>query len=78
MGNFWLQDWLLVYQRQVRLSSGAVEMAALVVLVVLEGGGVVDLESALLLLLDPEEGFCSGTGGDMAPIRSETATRTLR
>lgn len=30
-------------------------MAAEVVLVVLEGGGVVDLES--LLLLDPEEGW---------------------
>lgn len=40
--------------------------AAEVVDVVLEGGGVVDLESALLLsLLDPEEGWASGAGGDM-------------
>lgn len=40
-------------------------MAAEVVLVVLEGGGVVDFESELLLLLDPDEGWTSGTGGDM-------------
>ena len=36
--------------------------------VVLEGGGVVDLESDVLLLLDPEVGWPSGTGGDMVLI----------
>lgn len=51
MGNFWLQ----AFQRQMRLSS-ELEMAAEVVEAVLEGGGVVDLESAVLLLLDPDEG----------------------
>ena len=55
------------FQRQVRLSS-ALEMAADVVEVVLEGGGVVDLESDVLLLLDPEVGWPSGTGGDMVLI----------
>jgi hypothetical protein len=60
-----------VLQRQVRLSSAADDRAAAadevlaLTLVVLEGGGVVDLESAFLLELDPEEGWPSGTGGDM-------------
>ena len=58
MGNFWLQ----AFQRQTRLSS-AETAAADGVDVALEGGGVVDLESALLLSLDPEEGCPSGTGG---------------
>lgn len=57
MGNFWLQ-WL---QRQVRGSSAAVELGALEV--VLEGAGVVDLESLLLLELD--EAWLSAALDDM-------------
>lgn len=58
--NFWLQ----AFHRQIKLSSLLEETAAEVVEVVLEGGGVVDLES----LLEPEDVWASGTGGDMATV----------
>ena len=52
----------------MRASSGPLERgaAAEVVEAVLEGGVVVDLESAVLLSLDPDEALLpSGIGGDM-------------
>jgi hypothetical protein len=52
------------FQRQVRLSSAMLARADAVE-VALEGAGVVDLES-LLLLLEPDEAWPSGAGGDMA------------
>ena len=57
--NFWLH----ALQRQTRLSStaDAAETGAGVAEAVLGGGGVVDLES----LLDPEDAWVSGGGGDM-------------
>lgn len=60
VGNFCPQ----AFHRQMRLSSEFEMAAADGVEVALDGGGVVDLES-LLLLLDPEEGCASGMGGDM-------------
>lgn len=59
VANFWLH-W---FQRQVRLSSADEDMAAAEADEVLEGGGVVDLESAVLFVLE-----ASGVGGDILAV----------